>query len=322
MRAKAEHGGGGAGRDEAKRGSSLGDDTTARFPCPLRLWWFIKGAGPLMFATNQKSLRERLAKGEPLGVFWMSTGSVAAIELAAVAKPDAIVLDAQHGLWDRMSIEHAVGSGSRHAPVLVRTAENSAVAIGQALDAGADGVIVPLIEDTEEAAAAVAAARFPPHGVRSAGGVRALSRGFADYYAHANAHTVVGVMIETERAVENAAEIAGTPGIDFVFIGSGDLAISLGTFPQPDPRHAEACRRVLDTCKGKGVPCAIFTANAAAAIKRRREGYALVVVANDIDLIKGGFASAMNEFNDAARQPSEAARTDFPRVSRRRSSTR
>jgi len=273
-----------------------------------------------MFDANQESLRRRLAKGEPLGVFWMSTGSVAAIELATAAKPDAIVLDAQHGLWDRASIEHAVGAGSRHAPVLIRTAENAPVAIGQALDAGADGVIVPLIEDAGEAAAAVAAARFPPHGVRSAGGVRPLSQGFADYYAQANARTVVGVMIETERAVANAAAIAGTPGIDFVFIGSGDLAISLGTFPQPDPRHEKACRTVLEACKAKGVPCAIFTANADAAIKRRREGYALVVVANDIDLLKGGFASAMTAFNDAAHQPSEAARTDFPRVSRRRSS--
>lgn len=278
-------------------------------------------AGPLMFDTNCRSLRERLAKREPLGVFWMSTGSPAVIELAATAKPDAIVLDAQHGLWDRLSIEYAIGATSRHAPVLVRTAENSPVAIGQALDAGAEGVIVPLIEDERQAAAAVSAARFPPQGSRSAGGVRPLSQGFVNYYAQANAGMVVGVMIETEHAVQNAAAIAGTAGIDFVLIGSGDLAISLGTFPKPDVRHEETCRAVLDACKASGVPCAIFTNTVDAAIERRREGYALVVVANDIDVLTTGFSSAMTQFNDAAHHSDEhTGRADFPRANRHRTS--
>ena len=275
-----------------------------------------------MFAANHGSLRDRLARRQPLGVFWMSTGSPAVIELAATAKPDAIVLDAQHGLWDRQTIEYAVGAASRHAPVLVRTAENSPIAIGQALDAGADGVIVPLIEDEQQAAAAVAAARFPPHGARSAGGVRPLSRGFVDYYEHANANTVVGVMIETERAVKNAPAIAGTSGIDFVLIGSGDLAISLGTFPKPDARHETACRAVLEACTAVNVPCAIFTNTVDAAIRRRREGYALVVVANDIDVLKNGFSAAVTRFNEASLEADEQADgADFARVKRRRTST-
>jgi 2-keto-3-deoxy-L-rhamnonate aldolase RhmA len=276
-----------------------------------------------MFDTNRRGLRERLAKREPLGVFWMSAGSPAVIELAATAKPDAIVLDAQHGLWDRLSIEYAVAAASRHAPVLVRTADNSPVAIGQALDAGAEGVIVPLIEDQRQAAAAVSAARFPPQGGRSAGGVRPLSQGFVDYYAQANAGTVVGVMIETEHAVQNAAAIAGTAGIDFVLIGSGDLAISLGTFPNPDVRHEAACRAVFDACKASDVPCAIFTNSVDAAMQRRREGYALVVVANDIDILTNGFSSAMTRFNDAVRLPNEdASGADLPRASRRRIASR
>src|SRR5213076_3019406 len=122
------------------------------------------------------------------------------------------------------TLEHAVGLVSNRVPILVRTAENSAISISQALDTGAEGVIVPLIETDEQAAAAVAAARFPPHGQRSGGGVRPLTRD----YAAANDRTVVGVMIETERAVHNASAIANTKGIDFVFIGTGDLAISLG----------------------------------------------------------------------------------------------
>ncbi len=274
--------------------------------------------GRAMFAANHRSLRDRIAQRQPLGVFWMSTGSPAVIELAAAAKPDAIVLDVQHGLWDRQTIEYAAGAAVQHAPVLVRTAENSPIAIGQALDAGAAGVIVPLIEDEREAAAAVAAARFPPHGARSAGGVRPLSRSFVHYYEQANANTVVGVMIETGRAVQNAAAIAATPGIDFVLIGSGDLAISLGIFPKPDARHEQACRAVLEACKATGVPCAIFTNTIDAAIQRRREGYALVVVANDIDVLKSGFSAAMTRFNEATL---EAGGADMARVKRRRTST-
>jgi len=253
-----------------------------------------------MFDPTRATLRSRLAQRLPLGVFWMNTGSATVLELAANAKPDAIVIDAQHGLWDRQTMEYAVGAANPHAPVLVRTAENRPIAIGQALDAGAEGVIVPLIETGEEAAAAVSAARFPPHGTRSAGGVRPLSRDFATYYAQANAGTVVGVMIETARAVQNATAIANTPGIDFVLIGTGDLALSLATFPTQDPRHELACRAVFDACKASGVPCAIFTGNIDDAIKRRHEGYGLVVVANDIDVVSRGFSSAMKRFSETA----------------------
>jgi 2-keto-3-deoxy-L-rhamnonate aldolase RhmA len=148
-----------------------------------------------MFNFGALGLRARLARNLPLGVFWMSTGSSAVMELAASAAPDAIVIDAQHGLWDRQNLEHAVGLVSNRVPVLVRTADASPIAISQALDSGAEGVIVPLIETDTQAAAAVAAARFPPHGSRSGGGVRPLAHDFARYYAAANDRTVVGVMI-------------------------------------------------------------------------------------------------------------------------------
>jgi kynurenine formamidase/2-keto-3-deoxy-L-rhamnonate aldolase RhmA len=253
-----------------------------------------------MFSYGALGLRARLARKVPLGVFWMSTGSTAVMELAAEAAPDAIVIDAQHGLWDRQTLEHAVGLVSNRVPVLVRTADASAIAISQSLDTGAEGVIVPLIETDAQAASAVSAARFPPHGSRSGGGVRPLARDFARYYAAANDRTVVGVMIETERGVHNAAAIVATAGIDFVLIGTGDLAISLGGFPNVDARHEDACRTVFHACKAAGMPCGIFTVSAEAAAKRRHEGYALVTVANDIDVVSRGFKSAMTKFQDSA----------------------
>jgi 2,4-dihydroxyhept-2-ene-1,7-dioic acid aldolase len=120
-----------------------------------------------MFDPTRASLRSRLAQKAPLGAFWMSLGSATVVEIAAGAKPDAIVIDAQHGLFDRQTLEHAVGVASRHAGVLVRTAENTAMAISQALDSGAEGVIVPLIELDHQAADAVA-----PHAFRRKGTAR------------------------------------------------------------------------------------------------------------------------------------------------------
>ena len=113
-----------------------------------------------MFSFGALGLRARFARNQPLGVFWMNTGSTAVMEIAAEAAPDAIVIDAQHGLWDRTTLEHAVGLVSNRVPVMVRTADASAISISQALDTGAEGVIVPLIETDEQAAAAVSAARL------------------------------------------------------------------------------------------------------------------------------------------------------------------
>jgi len=260
-----------------------------------------------MFSFGALGLRARFARNQSLGVFWMNTGSTAVMEIAAEAAPDAIVIDAQHGLWDRATLEHAVGLVSNRVPVLVRTGDNSAIAISQALDTGAEGVIVPLIETDAQAAAAVSSARFPPHGARSGGGVRPLAHDFARYYAAANDRTVVGVMIETQRGVHNAAAIANTKGIDFVLIGTGDLAISLGGFPNVDHRHEDACKTVFDACKAANVPCGIFTMSAEAAAKRRSEGYALVTVADDIGVTSRGFKAAMAKFQDSAAAPGHNA---------------
>src|ERR1044072_1868887 len=115
-----------------------------------------------MFSFGALGLRARLARNQPLGVFWMNTGSTAVMEIACEAAPDAIVIDAQHGLWDRSNLEHAVGLVSNRVPVLVRAADGSAIAISQALDTGAEGVIVPLIETDTQAAGAGSGRPLPP----------------------------------------------------------------------------------------------------------------------------------------------------------------
>jgi 2-keto-3-deoxy-L-rhamnonate aldolase RhmA len=223
-------------------------------------------------------------------VSWFAMGSVPLLEIGASGDFDAAVIDLQHGLWDRMSAHLAVGAlGDR--PAIMRVAHNSIPAIGEALDSGAEGILVPLVETAAQARAAVAAATFPLGGVRSGGGVRPLAEGFSRYHKRAVA-PLVGVMIETVAGVANAAEIAAVEGIDLVFLGTGDLALSLGCFPEVDERHEAACRTVFDACAEARVACGIFTTSPEAAAARLEQGYAMAVGANDVDVVSNGFAQA------------------------------
>ncbi len=253
-----------------------------------------------MRELGHRRFKEALRDPGRLGAFWFALGSPALVELSLSAEPDAVVIDLQHGLWDRGGLEAVLGLIPPSVHTIVRLADGSAPAIGQALDAGAEAVLAPLIETVEAARACVEAAHYPPHGCRSGGGLRPLGRGFASYVAEARARTAVGIMIETARGVENASAIAAVPGLDFVFIGTGDLALSLGCFPGPDERLPAACRRVLKACRTAGVPCGLFTTSATEAADRSRDGYALTVVANDIGIVSHGFGAALSGFAAAA----------------------
>jgi 2-keto-3-deoxy-L-rhamnonate aldolase RhmA len=248
-------------------------------------------------------LRDRLSSGACLDAFWLSLGSVALCEIAARSGASVIVIDMQHGRWDRATLEAAVGIASPHTSVMVRVADHSPTAISQALDAGAEGILASLVETAGQAGAIISAARFPPEGTRSGGGVRPL-RDFAGYVRDANRSTLVGAMIETRLGLEQADAITACAGLDLVFIGTGDLALSLGDIPDPGTAHAEACATILRACTTLGRPCGAFTSSLEAARRMRDKGYRLVVTANDIDLVGSGFASAATRF--AADDPAPA----------------
>jgi 2-keto-3-deoxy-L-rhamnonate aldolase RhmA/NAD(P)-dependent dehydrogenase (short-subunit alcohol dehydrogenase family) len=254
--------------------------------------------------TIDNPVLDRLKAGGTVGCFWLTLGSPSLAELVAEAAPDAIVLDQQHGLWGRESLESAIGLVARKSVPLVRVAETGAPAIGAALDAGALGVIVPLVESAAEAAAAVASAKYPPAGRRSGGGVRPL-KDFKAYAAAANERLLVAVMIETAAGVENAAAIAAVPGVDLVLIGSGDLALSLGCFPEMGPPHEVAVQRVLAACRAAGTPCGLFTFHTTFALERRRQGFQLVVIGTDGELVSGWARTQVDRF--AARPPAAGA---------------
>ncbi len=240
--------------------------------------------------TRADDLRARL-RGPGLSLAWFCMGSVALIEIGGRQGCDAAVIDLQHGLWDPLSAHLAV-SALGDVPVIARVAGIDT--IGAALDSGATGVIVPLIESADQARRAVAMAQFPPAGIRSGGGVRPLSSGFAAY-VRGHAQPLIGVMIETVEGVANVAAIAATPGLDYIFIGTGDLALSIGCFPVVDERLDTACTTIRAACDSADLPCGIFTTTADAARIRAAQGYAVTVSANDIAIVAQGFAAAHTE---------------------------
>ncbi|MGE4335631.1 MAG: HpcH/HpaI aldolase/citrate lyase family protein [Pigmentiphaga sp.] len=236
------------------------------------------------------SLRPALAGGRPLYLFWLALGSPVIADVAAQARPDALVLDLQHGLWRPSGIEAAIGSAGGQLPVIARCTDASATAIGQALDAGASAVLAPLVEDAGTAAAVVAASHYPPRGIRSAGGVRTLLGGLTGML-DAGREIAVGVMIETAAGVEQAEAIAAVPGLDFLFIGTGDLALSIG-LDHPAGLEA-ACLRILAAARAHQLPCGIYTGDAESACHRTAQGFTLAVCGNDFDLLQRGCDAAV-----------------------------
>lgn len=235
------------------------------------------------------SLKPCLQEAAPVDVFWLALGSAPLVEFAVHAAPGAIVLDLQHGLWERGTLEAAIASARMRVPVIGRCAENSPHAIAQVLDAGASSVLIPMIETADDVRRAVAASRYPPFGNRSAGGVRPLLAGI-ETMLDADRHVAVGMLIETVEGVENAHAIAAVPGVDYLFIGTGDLSLSRGTADAEI--IARDCERVLSAARERGLPCGLFTGDAASARKAFKNGYRMAVAANDIDLVKQGFVAA------------------------------
>jgi 2-keto-3-deoxy-L-rhamnonate aldolase RhmA len=230
-------------------------------------------------------LKTWLASGRAVGCHWLALGAPVLAELAADAGAQSIAFDLQHGRWSRDGLENAVAAVAGRAPTLVRAADASDYAIGSALDAGIQGIIVPMISSAEACARVVAAARFPPIGHRSGGGPRPMLD-FAAYRRATAEQLVVGVMIETVEGVEAAEAIAATPGLDLIFIGPSDLALALGD-GAGSAVYDGALARVLAAGEAAGVPVGIFTPDAAQAAQRAKQGFRFVIVASDTQLNRG-----------------------------------
>jgi 4-hydroxy-2-oxoheptanedioate aldolase len=232
------------------------------------------------------SLREKLESGRPAIGLWAAIPSALTAEAAALAGADYVVADQQHGALDPATLTAMLTAiaGGGSAP-LVRVARNEPFWIGQALDLGAQGVIVPMVESGEEAARAVAACRYAPEGIRSFGALR----------AGAGERPLCLVMIETRAGYEQAAEIAATPGLDGIYVGPSDLALSLGLQPtirlEPPP-VLEALALVHAACADAGIVAGVHCL-AAEDVPVQAEHFAMVTAGGDTLLLQGALAAAL-----------------------------
>lgn len=235
-------------------------------------------------------LKRAWAEGRTAFGVWSMMPDAFGAELVAGAGYDYVCVDGQHGLADFSSMVSIFQSvrASGAAP-LTRVLANDAGLIGRVLDAGALGAIVPLVNDAEEAARAVAACRYPPEGVRSYGPVRAAKVVGSKATEDLAGEVLCFVMVETREGLEKVEEISATPGLDGIYVGPADLAISLGLAPTleiTEKAHVEAVDRIREACRDRGIVCGIHCGSGEWARKHAEAGFDVVTVATDATMLK------------------------------------
>jgi len=244
---------------------------------------------------------------------WLSIPNAFSAEVMARQGFDALCVDMQHGLIDYSDVWPMLQAISQTDTVpVVRVPWNDAQIIMKVLDAGAYGVIVPLVNTAEEAARAVAACRYPPDGMRSFGPARAAMYAGQGYVQESNDQIVVLAMIETKQGLDNLDAICATPGLDGVYIGPADLSYALGLPPQADnenPIHLEACNRIRDTAHKNGKKAAMHTASAAFAANSVERGFDLVMLTSDVACLGSAARGQLDDLRagTAGRKPGVAA---------------
>jgi 4-hydroxy-2-oxoheptanedioate aldolase len=233
-----------------------------------------------------------IRRREPAVGAWLQLGSPAAARLvAAQGLVDWLLVDFEHAPVDPATAATILGavadvSRGRVTP-LARVAVGAPETIKHALDAGAQGVVVPMVESADEVRRAVRWARFPPDGVRGAGSLTAhLGLGVSrpDYLRLANAQILVGVQIETAAALDRLDAILDVPGLDLCFIGPNDLHLALGLAPRfwsGEPAFLEAVARIRRACQARGLPLGTLCRDADSARARIEEGFTFLGLGSD-----------------------------------------
>jgi len=227
---------------------------------------------------------------------WSSLAHGSTLRLLVAARPGWVVLDAQHGTWTDASVSAELPGLDTDVPVWVRVVENSAALVGRALDAGAAGVVVPLVDTPQEAAEAVAACHYPPRGRRSFGPMRPLVGRSAPTPADAGEHVRCAVMVETAAALGAVGEIAAVPGVDVVFVGPFDLGLALGRSVDDllsDDAPDAPLPRVVRACRDAGVRAGAFGGSPERAARLAALGFTDVVVATDAGLLGASARAAV-----------------------------
>ncbi len=266
---------------------------------------------------GQNVLLEHWRSGQPVLGGWIALGGPAVAEHMAAAGFDAICVDQQHGLSDRIMVGEIFRAIELHgvAPI-TRVPANDAMHVGRALDMGAQAVIVPMVNTPEEAASAVAACHYPPRGVRSAGPVRGPMARASDRLDDLDQVACI-VMVETADGLRNADAIAATEGVDAIYIGPADLAVALGLPRRRAERtgsdaaaHADAVERIRESCVRHGIVAGIHTDDGETAAPYLEQGFLMVTIASDMRLLGAGSSHQLAVARAAVARRNGAAAAD------------
>jgi 4-hydroxy-2-oxoheptanedioate aldolase len=232
---------------------------------------------------------------------WVCSGSPLVAELCAGSGLDWLLVDAEHspnGIESILAQLQAVNGYPVHT--LVRPPVNDTVLIKQYLDLGVQNLLIPMVNTAAEAAAAVAATRYPPHGVRGVGSALARAARWnriPEYLAHASDTVSVTVQIESEAAVAAVEDILTVDGVDAIFLGPSDLAASMGLLGQQEhPEVRAAVEHCLAAATGAGKPAGVNAFNPATARAYLEAGAAFVLVGADVALLARGSEALAAEY--------------------------
>ena len=235
---------------------------------------------------------------------WTALNSPVVAESLALIGHDYVCLDQQHGVVDDGAmVASLIAIASGGSAPLVRVAANEPSVISKALDTGAEGVIVPLVNDRQAAERAVMSCKYPPHGDRSIGPIRIAGSGRGRPPMPVQAACIV--MAESASAVANIDEICSVPGIDAVYVGPADLAASLGVPPTLGVApgvHAEAVAKILAACARHDIVAGIHCGSTEQALECAELGFRMITISSDMQLLTVAAASRFAEVGEGLKR--------------------
>ncbi|HKM61235.1 MAG TPA: aldolase/citrate lyase family protein [Acidisphaera sp.] len=246
-------------------------------------------------------LKQRLKSGKACINAWLAIPSGFSAEVMAQCGWDSVTVDMQHGVQDYLSLVQCYQAvGQYPATRMVRVPWNEQGIIGKVLDAGAEGVICPMVNTREQAEALVSSCKYPPKGTRSNGPIRwALYGELSAYQNTANDETLVMPMIETQQALDNLDAILDVPGVDGIYVGPSDLGFSLGLVPKLDreePQILTIYERLIRETGKRGQFAGVHCGSAAYAVRAIGMGFRFCSIMNDSGLLAGAARAAIGTF--------------------------
>ena len=240
-------------------------------------------------------VKRALKAGQPSVGTWLSLGSILAARFLARAGFAWLTVDIEHSLVDWETASHMFAAiADAGCTALARVPANRHDHIKRALDNGAQGIVVPMVNSRDEAIAAVRAAKYPPVGNRSVGGT-AHALNFAatsgDYYARANDEILVVLQCEHIDAVNQADSIFSVPGIDAIFVGPNDLAASMRSADNQPPsgdETAQVMKRILAACRKHKVAPGLHCTSTEETLHRMEEGWQFLAIGSELRMMLNG----------------------------------